>query len=294
MPYLSVPGTSRRGFLRAAAGGAAVIFRPGGMRGAAGPVTWALASDTHVPEDPAHIARGFHIHDNMRRVVAGVVRAPVAGLAVTGDLARTEGLAGDYRALRGLLEPVSAKLPVALGLGNHDDRAKFLEAFPEHPGRSGLVKGKHVLVIETPAVRMLMLDSLLYVNRVAGLLGKAQRTWLEEYLRGTSDGLPTVLMLHHPLDDNDGALLDTDRLIAILKPHRGVKAVIYGHSHRYEYNERDGVQLINLPAVGYHFTPDQPVGWVEAKFTPEGAAMTLHAVAGNRSDDGKTVMVRWR
>ncbi len=293
MPYLSVPETSRRGFLRSAMGGAAALIWRSNARGADDSVVWALAADTHVPEDPAHVARGFRIHDNMRRVVSEVGRARVSGLAIAGDLARTQGLAGDYQALRGLLEPVSARLPVVLGLGNHDDRANFRKAFANHPGKLAEVKGRHVLIVETPVVRMVVLDSLLYVNRTAGLLGKAQREWLEQYLRDAADGLPVVLLVHHTLGDNDGGLLDTDRLMSIIKPHRSVKAIIYGHSHRYHYGEQDRVQLINLPAVGYHFSAEQPVGWVEAKFTREGAAMTLHAVAGNRADDGKTVTVRW-
>jgi Icc protein len=292
MPFLSIPETSRRGFLRALAGGA-LLWR-GGARAADGSVTWALASDTHIPEDPETMSRGFHIHGNMRRVLSEVGRARVSGLAITGDLARTEGREGDYRTLRGLLEPAGRKMPVVLALGNHDDRANFRKVFHEHPGKAAPVKGKHVLVIETPVVRMLALDSMMYVNRTAGLLGKAQRTWLEEYLRNTADDLPTVLLMHHTLEDHDRALLDGDRLMDIVRPHRNVKGIVYGHSHRYEYKERDGVQMINLPAVAFHFSPEQPVGWVEAKFTREGAAMTLHAVAGDRSADGKTVAVRWR
>ena len=153
--------------------------------------------------------------------------------------------------------------------------------------------GKHVLVIELAPVRLIMLDSLLYVNTTAGLLGKAQREWLGEYLRAASD-LPTLLFLHHPLADNDGALLDTDRFLSIIRPHRKVKAVFYGHSHQYRYQEDQGMHIVNLPAVGYSFGPEEPVGWVRANFTREGADLTLHAVGGNRELDGKTKSLAWR
>lgn len=286
MPILSL---SRRAFLRVAAGGA-VVVRLGAADSSA---SWALVSDTHVPEDPELQNRGFHLHNNMRRVMAEVAAAPVEGTIITGDLARTSGQPGDYRALAGLVEPVRAKMPLAMALGNHDDRANFLKAFPEHPGRSGMVEGRHVLIIETLVARLVILDSLLYVNRVAGLLGKAQRAWLAEYL-GTYSGPPAILLLHHPLDDNDGALLDTDRLLALIEPAGAVKVVICGHSHRYQFRERNGLHLVGLPATGYAFTPDQPVGWVEAKFTRDGVALKLHAIAGNREGDGRTTNLRWR
>ena len=69
---------------------------------------------------------------------------------------------------------------------------------------------------------------------------------------------------------------------------------MYGHSHKYEFRESDGIQLINLPAVGYNFTSAQPVGWVEARLNGKGGEFVLHAVGGNPKKDGRTTMVRWR
>jgi 3',5'-cyclic-AMP phosphodiesterase len=293
MPHLSIPPASRRHFLRYAIGGAVFAVTGGGARAADGSVSWALVSDTHVPEDPLNDGRGFKPYDNMKRAMAQVAEAPVEGVLICGDLARTEGLEGDYRSLRTLLEPVSGKLPVAMALGNHDDRAKFREAFKEHPGKSGMVMGKHVLVIESPVVRLVVLDSLLYVNRVAGLLGKLQRTWLEEYLAGAGN-TPTVLFLHHPPTDRDGDLLDSDRFLNIVGGRRMVKAIVYGHSHRYVFERQDGMHLINLPATGYNFAASEPVGWVQARFSAKGADLTLRAFAGNREGDGKTTSLEWR
>jgi 3',5'-cyclic-AMP phosphodiesterase len=293
MPYLSIPPGSRRHFLRFTLGGAVFAVAAGRTPAADASVSWALLADTHVPEDPQNEGRGFLPYENLRRVVAEVAKAPVAGVAICGDLARTEGLPGDYQSLRRLLEPLLGKLPLAMALGNHDDRANFLKAFDKHPGDSDMVKNKHVLVIEAPPVRFIVLDSLLYVNRVAGLLGRAQRLWLEEYLAASSD-TPTMLLLHHTLTDEDGALLDTDRFLSIIRPHRKVKAVFYGHSHRYVYEERDGLHLVNLPATGYNFAQSEPVGWVQARFTAQGGDFTLRAFAGDRGGDGKTISLRWR
>ena len=73
-----------------------------------------------------------------------------------------------------------------------------------------------------------------------------------------------LLFIHHQLDDGDGSLVDSDRLLAIVTPHRKVKAVIYGHTHRYRYDAVSGIHLINLPAVGYNFADQEPVGWVDS------------------------------
>ncbi|MEZ6073555.1 MAG: metallophosphoesterase [Pirellulales bacterium] len=94
-----------------------------------------------------------------------------------------------------------------------------------------------MLVYETAPVRVLVLDSLLYVNQVAGLLGKAQRQWLTDFLSGAPPK-PTVLFVHHTLGDGDGELLDADRLFDIIEPHQQVKAVFYGHSHQYRFERR--------------------------------------------------------
>lgn len=251
----------------------------------------ALLSDTHIPADAANEYRGFRPVDNLRRVVPQVVAARPQAVILNGDAARLTGQLDDYAALKELLAPIAAEAPIHIGLGNHDDRKNFFRVFPDD-SNTAAVGGKHVSVLEFGPVRMILLDSLLYVDKVAGLLGKAQRNWLAQFLQ-TSDDRPHVLVVHHTLGDGDGDLLDVDRLFAIIEPHRKVKAVFYGHSHVYAQSRRDHVQLINLPAVGYNFGDSQPVGWVDARFSRQGVAMTLHAIGGNRDGDDKTVNVAW-
>ena len=89
----------------------------------------ALLSDTHVPADPSNEHRKFRPFEELKKVVPEVVAAKPDGALLWGDLARLEGLAGDYQNLKTLLEPVTAEMPVAFVLGNHDDRKNFLAAF---------------------------------------------------------------------------------------------------------------------------------------------------------------------
>jgi 3',5'-cyclic AMP phosphodiesterase CpdA len=228
----------------------------------------------------------------MQEVVPQVVAAKPEGVIINGDAARLDGQIRDYEVLQESLAPIGSEVPVYIGLGNHDDRNRFFKVFAKPPGIRASVSNKHVVVIEHSIVRVIVLDSLLYTDRVAGLLGKAQRTWLVDHLSQHADR-PAVLFLHHTLGDGDGDLLDTDRLFDLLQPLRHVKAVFFGHSHRWSVAERPGLKLINLPAVGYNFSDTEPVGWVDAQFQAGGVQLTPHVIAGNRSADGRTVEVPW-
>ncbi len=253
-------------------------------------VHWAFLSDTHVAGDKEEAYRGFKPYKNLQTVVPQVVSAAPQGVIINGDVARLTGEQSDYQRINELLNPITQKIPVHMTMGNHDDRANFRRAFPDITTQ---VEEKYVHVIEASPVRMILLDSLLYVNKVAGLLGKSQRSWLENYL-ATASAMPTLLFVHHTLGDNDSGLLDVDRMFSIIQPHSFVKAVFYGHSHLYQYSEREGIHLINLPAVGYNFSDSQPVGWVDAKLTEKGGDFTLRAFGGNQSEDKRTTHLDWR
>ncbi|MBN2593828.1 MAG: metallophosphoesterase [Sedimentisphaerales bacterium] len=253
----------------------------------------ALLADTHIPQDVENNYRGFYPYRNLEKVVPEIISASPDEVFIAGDLARLTGESGDYANLKKLLSPVAEKTPVFMGLGNHDNRENFLKVFNEIPGEKPAVKGKHITIIEKTPVRLIMLDSLLYTNKVPGLLGKAQRQWLENYLK-ESDETPTILCFHHTLSDGDGDLLDVPRLFRMIAPIRKVKAIVYGHSHVYGYSEFEGIHLINLPAVGYNFSDSDAVGWVQARLTNRGGDFVLHAVAGNKDRDGGVTKLAWR
>lgn len=255
------------------------------------PARLALLSDTHIPAVASNGYRGFVPADNLKLVVEQVVASQAQASILNGDAARLVGEREDYVILKELLQPVADKIPVHIGMGNHDDRRNFLLEFPQDD-RDELVRDKHVSMFDLAGTRFVVLDSLLYVNKVAGLLGQQQRAWLEEMLEGPDDR-PIVFFVHHSLGDGDGDLLDFDRVFQIMQPHRKVKAIFYGHSHRYHVEQREHIYLINQPAIGYNFNDAQPVGWLDASFTPTGVDLTLKAVGGNRENDGATTSVVW-
>jgi len=257
------------------------------------PVHLALLSDTHVAADPKNEYRKFLPWENLKAVVPQVIESRPEGIILNGDAARLTGELADYEAVKQLLAPLAERAPVYIGLGNHDDRDNFFKVFDHPSGNRQKVAGKHVLVIERPSMRLILLDSLLYVNKAAGLLGKAQREWLARCLE-EADVRPTVIFVHHTLGDGDGELLDVERLFQMTRRHKTVKAIIYGHSHKYAFSQEDGMHLINIPAVGYNFSDDEPVGWVDAVFAAKGVDLKLRAFAGNRAADGKSTSLTWR
>lgn len=284
MPYLSCP--TRRQFLAKTGGASVLLAQPQTTR-------WALLADTHVAENPADEYRGLLPYNNLQKVAPQVVEAAPDGAIIDGDLARLEGLPGDYRNLKKLLVPVTAEMPVAMALGNHDHRQNFLTMFRDDPGERHHVKGKCILSVEAGPVRFLLLDSLIQANVTSGFLGKAQRTWLDVFLRA-APSKPTIVFVHHTLDDGDSSLRDVLWMFRILRPQRMVKAVIYGHSHSYKFGTEDGIHLINIPAVEYNFSDHAPVGWVEATLSADGGDFRLHAIGGQTSGDGKVQSIRWR
>lgn len=287
MAFATVPQLSRRGFGLALAGALATRTQGSPME-----ARWALLSDTHIPADAANEYRGFRPVENLRKVTPQVSAWKPDGVMICGDLARLEGLPGDYAALKQLLAPVLQQTPSAMALGNHDHRNNFLAGFGDQRGAQTL-KARHVVSVDAGPVRLVVLDSLVAPNSTPGLLGKTQRLWLADHL-DSLDAKPVVVCVHHTLDDNDGALLDAPRLFDVVRTRRKVKAVLYGHSHEYKYETLDGIHLVNLPAVGYNFRDSEPVGWVEGVFRGDGAALTLRAFGGNQASSGKTTELKWR
>ncbi len=156
----------------------------------------------------------------------------------------------------------------------------------------GDINGKHMFTVNAGPVKLILLDSLLFVDLPWGRLGQGQRNWLRTYLNAC-DEIPVVLMLHHPVV-GPGAIWDADSFLEIIRPMAKVKAVVYGHSHRFEYAQLDGIHLINLPATGYNASNSQPVGWVDAHLGIDEGILTLHALEGNTRLNGQTTRLRWR
>jgi 3',5'-cyclic AMP phosphodiesterase CpdA len=254
----------------------------------------AILSDTHIAADPQDEFRGFRPHENLRKAVAQATSAKFDLAIVNGDLARREGHPEDYSQFTSLIDPLAEAQPLAITLGNHDDRKNARNALGKRAGELAPVEQKYVSTLKAGGLQFVFLDSLMVTNISAGQLGHSQREWLAKYVGGLGTQ-PTIVFVHHnPDPESDGALVDATQLLTLLKPQRAVKALVFGHTHVYSHGADDGLQLVNVPAVGYNFADGNPVGWIEATITERGGEFKLHALAGETKDDGETTSLNWR
>jgi 3',5'-cyclic AMP phosphodiesterase CpdA len=301
---IHLPPTSRRAFLHGLAVGGASLVLPR-LRAAAidEPAPYvALLADTHIDADPTKAVHkeAFNMSDHLRAAVDDILGQPTPpqAVAVVGDLALKNGRPGDYAQFLKLVAPLREHgIPVHLTMGNHDDRVPIREALRAQADPA--VEGRFATALDAAGLRLVMLDSLDKVDEVPGLLGEAQRGWLARTLDAAPDRATVVLMHHHPSPTDEpapGSLQDTAALLEILRPRKQVKALVFGHTHVWRLDERDGLRLVNLPAVAYHFDAKQPLGWCRLEPARDGAGATvvLRCIGGDRSQDRGRFDLAWR
>ena len=255
-------------------------------------VHWALLADPHLSSDPRKTYLGFSPDQNMRKAAGQVATTSPDAAVVAGDISWLEGLPEDYSRFKTSVDPLARRVPTCLTVGNHDSRENFLEAFRKGSAAEPNVD-KTIAILEQPPIRMVVLDSLYRTDVVPGLLGKSQRHWLTGFLE-RSDKRPTFLCVHHPLNEEDGSLLDGDRLLTLVHPFRQVKAIFTAHDHVYRLEKSDGLHVVGLPALGFPFEESEAAGWVEATLTLRGGDFTLHTIAGQANQALETVQLEWR
>lgn len=302
MPARIPPSLSRREFLRRGLAAAASLLAAPASQAAGrpgDPHSWALLADLHIAADKTAAQRGIVMADQLKQVVAELVALPrrPAGAILAGDLALNSGQAGDYATLRTLLEPLRATgLPVHMAPGNHDDRQRLLEAFPDMAREARPVPGRCVAVIRSARVNWFLLDSLDRTLSTPGRLGAEQLAWLARALDAHANK-PALVVLHHNLDDRNGAfqLQDSPELFALLRARPQVKAGIFGHSHIWGvWEDSSGIQCINLPPVAYVFRKGDPAGWVHATLERQGMTLELRCIDHTHPAHGQVVRVPWR
>lgn len=295
MPFHLLP-TTRRGFLAGLASGVA-LASAASVRAADEEPWLALVSDTHIPTNPGQAARGQVPADNLRAVVADILAQPrrPEAVLINGDLALKDGQPGDYATLLAALGPLrKAGLPLHLALGNHDDRGHFRDAIRGAIGAETKVEEKQVGVFESLGHRFVVLDSLDKVNGTPGRLGETQLAWLGRDLDAHKEK-PAVIFVHHNPRSAPGiGLLDDDALFAVLTQRPWVKALIFGHTHRWTRGREAGLHLVNLPAVAYTFEPNEPLGYCRLRARPDQATIELRDLLRKAATPGETLTLAWR
>lgn len=169
-----------------------------------------------------------------------------AAILVTGDLV-DQGQPDEYAALKEIL--AESQIPLHFGVGNHDARAAFRQAFPATPvDENGFVQ--YAFMIED--LRIVMCDTL--EGKEHGGFCEKRAAWLARTLDEAPD-IPTVVALHHPPIPSGIVWMDEppdtpwlSRLAGVIKDRRQIKALICGHMHR-AYNGLFADQVVSVSSA---------------------------------------------
>lgn len=263
---------------------------------------FALLADTHIPTRPEMESSRTNMAANFKSVVEQLValeNQPAAALVI-GDCAHLEGKVGDYQLFGEIVAPLAKTgLPLHMCLGNHDDREHCLTAFapPDAPlhakveRRIGILKTKHA--------NWFLLDSLDQVNKTPGLLGEKQLKWLAESLDAHADK-PAIIAVHHhltPIPPTDKAvpgLVDTPALLDLTAGRKPVKAIFFGHTHRWGITKYEEMHLVNLPPVAYVFHAEDPNGWMDCQLAGDAGTLQMHCHDAAHRLHGQKFELKWR
>jgi Icc protein len=298
---IHLPPISRRQFLaRSLAAGAGLAFRPT-LFAADKPIDadfWALLSDVHLAADRSLVARGVNMAQHFAQASLDLVSLPArpAGVFINGDCAFESGEMADYAVLADLLKPLrKEQMTIHLALGNHDNRHRFWQAFPDANSSKRPVTEKYVALIPTSRANWFVLDSLETTSSTPGLLGPGQLSWLAKSLDANKEKPALVLVHHNPGISGNLGLKDTTAFFEIIRPRNQVKAYIFGHTHAWRAEQdSSGIHLINLPAVAYVFREGEPSGWVLATLETAGMKLELRCVDPTHKAHGQIVDLKWR
>ncbi len=258
----------------------------------------ALLSDPHIDGDPKAVERQVNMFDHLRDVVAEVVGLETlpATCFINGDCAHSIGKPEDYILVNKLIEPIRQEgISVNISLGNHDQREHFWTAMTCDATTVRAVPERQVGIVELERANWFVLDTLADLGGVLGELGDVQRAWLAKALDARPDK-PAIVMLHHnPVANTiNVGLKDAKELLEVLLPRKQVKAVIFGHTHDWSITKREGLHLINLPAVGYVFVAKKPSGWVDCHLGADRANFELRCLDKKHPQHGQSVELAWR
>jgi Icc protein len=298
MPIILPPITRRQFIQRSLAFGGTAIMAPHALAAAdrkgAGldQNRVALLADTHISADSSQRYPGTkwpgtpvkeedHEWVNMADCLTEAAKSVLAlnprpaHLIVNGDCALSNGKEGEYKEFLRLVEPLrAAGITIHVTIGNHDNRENLWKLLP-FLKREQI--GVHAGVIELPHANLVLLDS-----GKRGVLGEEQLDWLAKELDQRTDK-PALVFGHFNPYPNRGirpnkGMRDGASLLKLLAERKHARGYFYGHTHEWQYDQRDHLHLINQPAVSYYFGKGHAHGWVDMKLSETTAELELQCI----------------
>ncbi len=231
---------------------------------------FAQLSDPHVTVRQSEFHDLYLTIDKLQRAIDRINNMnPQPKFAVlTGDLVNAGG-ADEYDALKAVLSTL--KMPVYLGIGNHDCRETFREKFTDH---SYIPREGHIQYCwEDDGLRHIMLDTNVH-KEAWGELCDTRLKWLDDTLSEKPD-MPTIIFMHHPpfltgiKPMDEMGLKDADKFGDVVARHKQIMRIFCGHIHRNISSNFYGVQteicastshkvMLNLTGDNKLATVDEP------------------------------------
>lgn len=212
-------------------------------------------SDSHLFQDPDGRLIGMDTADSLARVIELVKKneftqnSPAFDLVLaTGDISQ-DGSLQSYQSFDAQVGDFQR--PIYYLPGNHDNLEVMKHIADQDHAAPCTLKRENWSII--------MLDSKVS-EEVYGQLKDEQLRFLKKALNQTKGSHVAVCLHHHPLPMNstwlDGvALKEADHFFDIIDQFDHVRAVICGHVHQENKQERLGVAYYFLPSTCIQFKP---------------------------------------
>lgn len=218
-------------------------------------------SDIHIVEDNPVYLKAFDYtkRELGKRVAEVLAMRPLPSRVVTlGDLCFNHGERSSYAFTVPLFRRLEAAgIKVVHGMGNHDRRNTFLDAYPEY-AKTTKVPGRIVSVVDLGTADLILLDSLKgkdgeVQGPVEGALDDAQQEWLASVLPGWKR--PVFVGAHHPANELH---VCGKRMVTFLKECPKVAGWFNGHDHIWRKEclvgwwakNEDSIRSLTFPSAG--------------------------------------------
>lgn len=226
------------------------------------PLSILQISDLHLFADINAQVLGNHCQQSFEKCLSQALSRHHCDLILlTGDLV-SEPKSIIYDRIFATLE--ATNVPFACIAGNHDVtlemgmhlpffQRQFIACSPD-----SRLLSRHV--IETPYWQILLLDSSI-AGKVEGQIKSQDLLWLKQQLQINKK--PALIALHHHVTLMNSHWIDqhilknADMLWDVLLDFPHVKAIINGHAHQENEQQKQNISVYTTPSACYQFKPKQ-------------------------------------
>ena len=210
-------------------------------------------SDAHLFAKTDGKLLGLNTDDSLQSVIDLIKKEQpdLDMVLVTGDISQDESEAS-YQRFEHYMSTLTK--PSYWLQGNHDNSASIFQALGGNERLSPCV-------VSAGSWRIIMLNSSVK-DEVGGYLRDSELAFLEESLAENKDKHVMVALHHHPVKIGSAWLDEqmvgnAEQFLSIIRRHKQVKAILWGHVHQVVDAQFESVRLLSLPSTCVQFKPSE-------------------------------------